>query len=174
MHATMDAAYADADLFEAVRLRYTGDASMVVLLPKTGSPADLAADLGPSDIRVDWQDAQVALTLPRFEFEATVDGLVDALKQLGMRAAFSPGAADFTGITAIPELYVSDVIHKSFIALDEDGTEAAAATAIIMRATSGGGSPPITFTVDRPFLFWIEHSSTGEMLFLGQVTNPGG
>jgi serpin B len=174
MHAAIDAAYAETDGFEAVRLPYTGDAAMVVLLPKTGSPADLAAALGPADLRLDWQAAQITLTLPSFEFEATVDGLVDALEQLGMRAAFSPGAADFTGITAIPELYVSDVIHKSFIALDEDGTEAAAATAIIIRATSGGGSPQVTFTVDRPFLFWIEHSSTGEMLFLGQVTNPGG
>lgn len=173
MHATIDTAYADTGLFEAVRLPYTGDASMVVLLPRVGSPADLAATLDPAELRIDWRNAQVTLTMPSFEFEATVDGLVSALQQLGMRAAFDPGAADFTGITAIPELFVSDVIHKSFIALDEDGTEAAAATAIIMRATSGGGSPQVTFTVDRPFLFWIEHSSTGEMLFLGQVTDPG-
>ena len=173
MRASLPVEYAETDRYEAVRLPYTGDAAMVVLLPKVASPADLAAALDPEDLRIDWRNARVTLTMPSFEFEATVDGLVSALQQLGMRAAFDPGAADFTGITAIPELYVSDVIHKSFIALDEDGTEAAAATAIIIRATSGGGSPQVTFTVDRPFLFWIEHSSTGEMLFLGQVTDPG-
>ena len=112
--------------------------------------------------------------MPSFEFEAEV-GLKSALQELGMRTAFVPpsggSGADFTGITATPELYVSGAFHKTFIALDEEGTEAAAATAIIMRVTSAG-PPPVTFTADRPFLFWIEHSSTGEMLFLGQVTNP--
>ncbi|MBT8247332.1 MAG: serpin family protein, partial [Acidimicrobiia bacterium] len=73
-------------------------------------------------------------------------------------------------ITAARELYVSDAFHKTFIKLDEEGTEAAAATAIIISLESA--PPPATFTADRPFLFYIEHSSTGEMLFLGQVTNP--
>ena len=68
------------------------------------------------------------------------------------------------------ELFVSDVFHKTFIALDEEGTEAAAATAIIISLESA--LQPASFTADHPFLFWIEHSSTGEMLFLGQVTNP--
>ena len=82
----------------------------------------------------------------------------------------SADGADLTGITEIRQLFVSDAFHKTFIALDEEGTEAAAATAIIISLESA--PQPATFTADHPFLFWIEHSSTGEMLFLGQVTNP--
>ena len=174
IHANLRTGYVKTDLFEAVRLPYAGDAAMVVLVPRKGSPAELAADLDQSDLDIEWQPAAVDLTMPSFEFEAEI-GLKSALQELGMRAAFEPpfgdSGADFTGITVVPELYVSGAFHKTFIALDEEGTEAAAATAIILRATSAG-PPPVTFTVDRPFLFWIEHSSTGEMLFLGQVTNP--
>ncbi|NNL97783.1 MAG: serpin family protein [Acidimicrobiia bacterium] len=173
MHANRRMAYASGDLFDAVRLPYAGDAAMVVLLPKAGSPAELAARLTPANLDLAWSDYRVDLTLPSFEFEAEV-GLSDALKALGMPTAFvAPGpdsGADLTGITAARELYVSDAFHKTFIKLDEEGTEAAAATAIIISLESA--PPPATFTADRPFLFYIEHSSTGEMLFLGQVTNP--
>jgi serpin B len=146
---------------------------MVVMLPKEGTPANLAADLTPEDLHPQWIDARVAITLPRFEFESEI-GLKDALVALGMEAAFrdpsAPDGADLTGITPVRELYVADALHKSFIALDEAGTEAAAATALIIGITSL--PQPATFTADRPFLFWIEHTGTGEMLFLGQVTNP--
>jgi serpin B len=175
MHASLRTGYASTDLFEAVRLPYAGDAAMVVLLPKAGSsPAELAAALSPDDLEIVWGDYRVDLILPSFEFEAEVS-LKQALQQLGMRAAFElpfGNGADLTGITAIRELFVSDAFHKTFIALDEEGTEAAAATAIIVAAVSGFVPPQATFTADRPFLFWIEHSTTGDMLFLGQVTNP--
>ena len=146
---------------------------MVVLLPKEGSPADLAAALQQGDLPIPWSGREVNITLPSFEFEGQID-LKAALKELGMQTAFTPpgpDGADLTGITAIRELFVSDAFHKTFIALDEEGTEAAAATALVVGLTSAG-PPPATFTADRPFLFWIEHSSSGEMLFLGQVTNP--
>jgi serpin B len=172
MHGGLKTGYASNDLFEALRLPYAGDASMVVMLPKRGTPAELAAALGSEDLDISWSQHQVAVTLPTFEFEATV-GLKAALQELGMRAAFeSPvgDGADLTGITAVRELFVSDAFHKTFIALDEEGTEAAAATALIVSLESA--PPPATFNADRPFLFWIEHTSTGEMLFLGQVTNP--
>lgn len=173
MHAGLRTGYAATDLYDAVRLPYTGDAAMIVLLPKQGSPAELAAMLGPDDLDIEWGDHQVEITLPPFEFESEI-GLKSALQELGMRAAFEPpnggGGADLTGITAARELYVSDAFHKTFIALDEEGTEAAAATAVIISLRSA--PPPATFTADRPFLFWIEHLSTGEMLFLGQVTDP--
>jgi serpin B len=173
MHANRRNAYATTDLFDAVRLSYAGDAAMVVLLPKEGSPAELAARLTPDDLDIPWSDFSVDISLPSFEFEAEV-GLSDALKALGMPTAFeAPGpdsGADLTGITAARELWVSDAFHKTFIKLDEEGTEAAAATAIIITLESA--PPPATFSADRPFLFYIEHSSTGEMLFLGQVTNP--
>ena len=172
MQANLKTGYADTDLFEAVRLPYAGDAAMVVLLPKQGSPAELAGLLGAEDLDIPWGQYLVDVTLPSFEFEGEL-ALKSALQELGMRAAFeSPvgDGADLTGITEIRELFVSDAFHKTFIALDEEGTEAAAATAIIVSLESA--PQPATFTADRPFLFWIEHSSTGEMLFLGQVTNP--
>ena len=172
MHADLRTGYADTDLFEAVRLPYAGDAAMVVLLPKEGTPTELAAVLEPGDLDITWQERMVDLTLPSFEFDAEVS-LKSALQDLGMRAAFeSPTGegADFTGITEIRELFVSDAFHKTFIALDEEGTEAAAATAIIVGLESA--PQPATFTADRPFLFSIEHTSTGELLFLGQLVDP--
>ena len=172
MHSSLRTGYANTDRFEAVRLPYAGDAAMVVLLPKKGSPAELAAELDPGDLDISWGEYRVEITLPSFEFEAEI-GLKSALQELGMRTAFelpSGDGADLTGITATRELYVSDAFHKTFIALDEEGTEAAAATAIIVSLESA--PQPATFVADRPFLFWIEHSSTGEMLFLGQVTIP--
>ncbi len=172
MHAGLRTGFAETDRFQAVRLPYAGDAAMVVLLPTTGSPAELAAALDVSDLDIAWQEHIVDLTLPSFEFEAEIS-LKSALQALGMRAAFERpfgDGADFTGITEVRELYVSDAFHKTFVALDEEGTEAAAATAIIIGLESA--PPPATFTADRPFLFWIEHGSTGEMLFLGQVTDP--
>jgi len=172
MHANRRNSYASTDLFDAVRLSYAGDAAMVVLLPKEGSPAELAARLTPDDLDIPWSDFAVDISLPAFEFEAEV-GLKAALQQLGMTTAFefpSADGADLTGITEIRELFVSDAFHKTFVKLDEEGTEAAAATAIIITLESL--PPPATFNANRPFLFYIEHSSTGEMLFLGQVTDP--
>jgi serpin B len=172
MHAGLRTGYAETDLFEAVRLPYAGDAAMVVLLPEQGSPAELVTTLTPENLEIPWGDYLVDVTLPSFEFDAEI-ALKPALQELGMRAAFewpSTGGADLTGITAVRELFVSDAFHKTFIALDEEGTEAAAATAIIVSLESA--PEPVGFTVDRPFLFWIEHSSTGELLFLGQITNP--
>ncbi|MDX2343990.1 MAG: serpin family protein [Acidimicrobiia bacterium] len=172
MQANRKMGYASNELFDAVRLPYAGDAAMVVLLPKSGSPAGLAAALGPDDLSIAWDERQVTLTLPSFEFETEL-GLKSVLQELGMRTAFegpSGNGADLTGITAVRELYVSDAFHKTFVALDEEGTEAAAATALVITLESAAA--PATLTANRPFLFWIEHSSTGEMLFLGQVTNP--
>jgi len=175
MHQSIRTGYAETDTVEAVRLPYAGDAAMVVVLPKAGSPAELVATLEPADLEFSWSDSMVALTLPSFEFEADIP-LTDVLKEMGMNAAFvapssgSDNEADLTGISAIRELYVTDVLHKTFIALDENGTEAAAATAVIVGRTSL--PEPATFTANQPFLFFIEHVPTGEMLFLGQVMDP--
>jgi serpin B len=172
MHDNLRTLYADTDSFQALRLPYAGDAAMVVLLPREGSPAELAASLSVDDVAIEWGEFAVDVTLPSFEFEADV-ALKSALQALGMRAAFEGpfgDGADLTGITAVRELYVSDAFHKTFIALDEEGTEAAAATALIISLESA--PMPATFTADRPFLFWIEHTPTGEMLFLGQVMDP--
>jgi serpin B len=107
------------------------------------------------------------LTMPKFEFR-TQAGSPEALKTLGMRKAF--GDADFSAMTKQEALSVSDVIHEAFIAVDEEGTEAAAATAVVM--LSSAFSPEVQLTVDRPFLFALRDRDTGAVLFLGRVTDP--
>lgn len=162
--------YADLPNYEAIHLDYAGDARMVIALPKGGmTPAQLAATLDPS-ATIPFDERLVNLTLPKFDFDATTP-LGDALTALGMTEAFNQAAANLDPITGAPnDLFVSDAIHKTFIKVDENGTEAAAATGIVVGVVSA--PPPATFTADRPFLFWIEHTPTNEMLFLGQVTNP--
>lgn len=172
LNGSQPAQFASEDGYIAVRLPFAGDAAMVFALPDAGSsPVELARALGP-DLIERWEPRSVNLTIPKFEFESDID-LGRVLQELGMVAAFDPVAADLDAITDEPnDLYVSDALHKSFIAVDESGAEAAAATAIVVRATSAGPEPA-TFVADRPFLFWIEHTPTGEPLFLGQVTDPG-
>lgn len=176
MHGSPQAGYAATDLYEAVRLPYAGDAAMVVMLPNQGTPADLIGELSPDAMAPRWTNASLDVTMPSFEFESEIP-LKQVLMDLGIRTAFeapSPTAgADLTGITPARELFVTDALHKAFIALDEHGTEAAAATALVVGLTAAG-PPPQNFVADRPFLFWIEHVPTGEVLFLGQVTNPAG
>ncbi len=164
---------ATGDGYLAMRLPYEGGASMLLVVPDEGRFEEVAAGLGPSDlaaIAATEQVRRVNLTMPRFEFRTQLD-LNEALQELGMVAAFGPGGADFTGMTERRELFVGHVIHEAFIAVDEAGTEAAAATAVMAQMTSGGGTP-IPIAVDRPFLFFIRHDSTGEILFMGQVTDP--
>jgi serpin B len=170
--------YARGDDHQAVRLPYTGDASMLLVLPDTGAFTDVLAALDAdafASVEASLQPTPLTVGLPRFEFRTEL-GLNDVLRALGIEAALvappGPGSADFTGMTEIPELYVSDVVHQAFITVDEEGTEAAAATAVIMRATSALPEEPTEVIFDRPFLFFIQHDSTGEILFMGQVTNP--
>lgn len=175
MHASIRTGYASRDGFEALRLPYAGDAEMVIVLPKEGSPAELAASFEPGDLDIRWQDSQVDVTLPSFEFATNVP-LKGILQQLGMQAAFeSPGSgpdggADLTGIVASRELFVWEAVHRTKIGVDEYGTEASAASAVIAGRLSR--PTPEVFTADRPFLFWIRHIPTGEVLFLGQLVDP--
>jgi serpin B len=110
--------------------------------------------------------------MPKFEFDSEF-GLKDTLADMGMPVAFSPDEADFSGMTGNSELFISDVIHKAFVAVDEAGTEAAAATAVIVGTTSMPTEPPVEVTVDRPFIFLIRDIETGSILFVGRVLNPG-
>jgi serpin B len=113
---------------------------------------------------------QVELKMPKFDFESAF-GLSDILLDLGMKTAFDLQSADFSGIDSTKELFISDIIHKAFISVDEQGTEAAAATSIVFRSTS----LPVTevqLTIDHPFIFLIQDKPTGTILFLGQVLDP--
>jgi serpin B len=92
---------------------------------------------------------------------------------MGMTDAFSSSKADFTGITKQEPLFIGAVLHKAFVAVDEKGTEAAAATVVLMRAGSAmRPDDPVPFVVDHPFLFLIRHPATGSLLFLGRVDDP--
>lgn len=113
----------------------------------------------------------VRLTMPKFEFR-TQTGLNVPLLTLGMTTPFDPSAADFSGMTTQESLFISEVIHEAFIKVDEEGTEAAAATAVVMELTAAPAIEPVELTLDRPFLFAIRDRDTGTILFLGRVTDP--
>ncbi|MCK5797640.1 MAG: serpin family protein, partial [Deltaproteobacteria bacterium] len=116
------------------------------------------------------KNAVVTLTLPKFTFE-TKTKLNDQLKALGMTDAFDSARADFSGITGSRNLHIGLVQHNAFIKIDEKGTEAAAATAVVMDI--GSAAPDFkTLAVDRPFLFLIRDHATGAILFVGRVLNP--
>ena len=175
MRASESFGYAAGEGFQAVDLLYDGgELSMVVLLPAEGTfePFDAALDAEQmSDILRQLSRQQVALSMPKFEFESEFS-LSTTLQEMGMVDAFR-GSADFSGMTGTRELYISDVIHKAFVAVDESGTEAAAATAVIMRL-SAAPAEPVHVTVDRPFIFLIRDIETGTILFVGRVMDPSG
>jgi len=166
--------YTDGDGYQAVELLYDGDElSMVIMLPDDGQfeafEEGLQADR-ISDIIDSLQLAEVALTMPQFEFDSEFS-LKDTLADMGMPVAFSD-AADFSGMTGKRDLYIAEVVHKAFVAVDEAGTEAAAATAVVMELTAIP-DPPVEVTLDRPFVFLIRDIETGAILFVGRVMNPG-
>jgi serpin B len=165
--------YTDGEGYQAVELLYDGDElSMVIMLPDDGQfevfEEGLQAD-EVSNIIDSLQLAEVALTMPQFEFDSEFS-LKDTLADMGMPVAFSD-AADFSGMTGSPELFIADVIHKAFVAVDEAGTEAAAATAVPMELTAMP-DPPVEVALDRPFIFLIRDIETGAILFVGRVVNP--
>ena len=174
MRGTAARAYVRRDGYQAVLLPYTGGSlAMTVILPDGPLavllPAIAAHGLG--GVLVGASRHQVTLSMPRFRVEAAFD-LIPALRQLGVNEAFGDGA-DFSGITEAGPLRISTVAHKAYVDVDEQGTEAAAATAVSIRAAAAFRSPPpVTMVVDRPFLFAIDHTATGLPLFLGQVSRP--
>jgi serpin B len=109
------------------------------------------------------------LNFPKFEFETEIS-LATILAKMGMPSAFNDGA-DFSGMTGTKDLFISDVFHKAFVSVDEEGTEAAAATAVVMSVTSAPENP-LRLEVDRPFLFLIRDIQTNSILFMGRVVEP--
>ncbi len=166
--------YATANGYLAVELPYDGrEMSMVILLPEHGQLDVYERPLSAETldkIVAGLAPQQVKLTMPKFEFDAAFS-LRDALSEMGMPAAFTADA-DLTGMTAERELFISDVFHKAFVKVDENGTEAAAATAVVVGLTSFNPVEPIEVKVDRPFLFLIRDVKTGTILFVGRVVDP--
>jgi serpin B len=175
MRQTESFGYTEGEGYQAVELPYDGrELSMVILLPEAGEfePFDNSLDAGRvNGILKDLAYRQVALTMPKFEFESDLS-LAETLAAMGMPDAFT-SAADFSGMTGARDLFISNVIHKAFVAVDEAGTEAAAATAVIMKELSAAVEEPVEVTVDHPFIFLIRDIETGTILFVGRVTNPG-
>jgi serpin B len=174
MKQTESFGYTDGGGYQAIELLYDGgELSMVILLPEAGQFEAFEEGLGAqqvTNIVSRLQLTEVALTMPRFEFDSEF-GLNDTLAGMGMPIAFSPDDADFSGMTGNRELFISDVVHKAFVAVDEAGTEAAAATAVIMTNTAVP-PPPVEVTIDCPFIFLIRDIETGSILFVGRVLNP--
>jgi len=175
--------YAKREGFTAVALPYSGgELQFLVLLPNEVNGLDtleskLSANMLAECARL--QERDVDLHLPKFKFEPPTIPLSEKLRALGMKSAFDqpPGSADFGKITPRKSngyLAISEVFHKTFIAVDEKGTEAAAATAAaLMEVTAVMPKPePIEVKVDRPFLYAIQHVPSGACLFLGRVTDP--
>jgi len=167
--------YGKGENFQAVEIPYTGNStSMLVLMPDDGAFREVEGALTPEvldSVLETLEYTSVALTLPKFEFEKEFS-LANTLADMGMPSAFD-AEADFSGITGGKDLYISDVFHKAFVAVDEEGTEAAAATAVVMAETALPAEP-VQMRVDRPFLFLIREHQTGTIIFLGRVLNPAG
>ena len=174
MKQTESFGYTEGEGYQAVELQYDGgELSMVVFLPEAGQFEDFEKTLNAQQVDAiisDLRHIEVALTMPRFEFDSEFS-LKDTLAGMGMPIAFS-SSADFSGMTGMRELSISDVMHKAFVAVDEAGTEAAAATAVIVGLTAVP-EPLVEVTVDRPFIFLIRDIETGAILFVGRVLNPG-
>ncbi|MFA4849846.1 MAG: serpin family protein [Methanoregula sp.] len=173
--------YAETDSVQYIELPYahkTGKAlSMAVILPKGDDLKPAEAVLNESNLSALQDSAssrRVKLYLPKFRMETRYE-LPDTLSALGMPTAFTPGAADFSGMDGTKNLFISEVIHKAFIDVNEEGTEAAAATGVVMteRAIAPGGSLPV-FRADHPFVFLIQDKETGTILFIGRVADPAG
>ena len=175
MRGTASRAYLRGDGYQAVLLPYQDiGLAMAVLLPDGPlaalRPKVAAAGLG--GLLAGTSRHQVTLSMPRFRLEAAFD-LIPALRRLGVAEAFGDHA-DFGGITEAEPLQIGAVAHKAYVDVDERGTEAAAATAVVMRTLAAMRPPPaVTMLVDRPFLFAIVDTVTSLPVFLGQVSRPG-
>jgi serpin B len=175
--------YAKREGYSAVSLPYAGnDLQFLVLLPEDVNglrafESKLSAEMLAQCAKLEERD--VDLHLPKFKIEPPTITLAEKLEALGMKTAFNQptGSANFDRMAPRkPDdyLYISQVFHKTFIAVDEKGTEAAAATAVAMMAATAlrERPPPIEVKVDRPFLYAIQHVPSGVCLFLGRVTDP--
>ena len=172
--------YAAGDGYQMIELPYAGsEFAFTVILPDAGRFEMVEQELDPAMLanalaQLDGRD--LILSMPKFEFDSSAR-LGDPLKALGMTDAFDPVLANFDGMldaSATEPLFISEVVHKAFISLDEEGTEATAATAVIMAAGAGApGDEPLEVRIDRPFIFLIRDTQTGAILFMGRVMNPG-
>jgi serpin B len=182
MHQSGGFNYLKGDAFRALEIPYQkSETSLIVFLPdRYDGLSDFERSLNAPSMR-QWLSQlrpvpKVTLTLPTFKINQEFE-MQETLGAMGMPSAFLPSTADFSGISHSRKLFVSAMIHKTFIEVDEEGTEAAAASegfGVAGMDGIGGGAedPPISFTVDHPFIFLIRHNPSGSILFIGRVIDP--
>jgi serpin B len=173
--------YAETSDYQAIELPYEkNDLSMIVILPKTGKVSAAESSLTVAQlasIKSTMASNLVDVYLPKFKFNTSYN-MNQTLSAMGMSTAFNPDSADFTGMydrnkANGENLYIGLVIHKAYVDVYEEGTEAAAATGVAMMASSiAEPIPPKIFNADHPFIFAIAHNATGSILFLGKVNDP--
>jgi len=175
MNQKAEFGYMETDTFQALDLPYVDEElSMVILLPNKFDALDeFEKTLTPDNLSL-WlakiHKREVVVFVPKFKMTSQFS-LASVLKSMGMQDAFSSGA-DFSGINGKRDLFISAVIHKAYVEVNEEGTEAAAATGVVMRLTSIGPAPIPVFRADHPFLFLIRDNLSGGILFIGRVANP--
>ena len=175
MHKIGAAQFMQGDGFKAMQLNYKdGQTSMLILLPDAvdGLPK-LEAKFSPQmlgDVLAKLEQSAAGITIPKFEFSQQLS-LPQTLKSMGIQKAFTPGEADFSRMDGKTDLFLSDVVHKAYVAVNEKGTEAAAATGAVMMPTA---IPMVRmeFVADHPFMFLIRNQRTGAILFIGRVWDP--
>lgn len=175
MYHNGDFRYGSNKNVQVIELPYQGETtSMIIILPKEkGGLAEAELLLMSKALKSVVEDRlrmqEVELFLPKFKITSQFE-LNKVLPLLGMKEAFVSGKANFSGIDGTRKLFVSNVIHKTFIQVDEEGTEAAGATAVVGKFESF--SEPVVFRADHPFVFFIVHKPTGVILFMGRIVNP--
>ncbi len=167
--------YAEFDALQVLEMPYEGeDLSMVVLLPRRGVALPELEAAFTTENLMRWIGAldtqPVAVRFPKFTVRSGFS-LVETLSAMGMSLAFSH-QADFSAMGGRSELVIDDVIHQAFVEVDEQGTEAAAATAVVMAERSALAPSPVEFRADRPFVYLLRDRATGSILFMGRVTDP--
>lgn len=170
--------YAASEAGQAVALPYgDGQFRALLVLPAVHAPESLGALTSSNEavqaLRAALQPQRLLLSMPRFTLQYGVASLKAALSAMGLEPAFVARAGDFTGISDNPDVHVSDVLHKALLEVTEEGTVAAAATAVVMATRMiAVQPPPVVLTFDRPFLMVIEDAQTGAPLFMGRVVHP--
>jgi serpin B len=176
MHESMLYPYMQGNGYQAVELAYAGEtAAMDIIVPDAGNFETFEESFNKETLDQalsGMQSTNMALGLPKFEFTKDFS-LSDALASMGMSDAFNSDLANFSGMSDKKDLYIGDVIHKAFVAVDEKGTEAAAATAVIMEGATAIRHD-VNLQIDRPFIFVIRDTVNRQILFIGRVMNPAG
>jgi serpin B len=164
--------YTETDDLQILELPYNGDdVSMIIVLPKENNITIAEKAINPTSL-LEWKDSfaklDVQVSIPKFKLETEYD-LRNYLKKMGMNISFTPNA-DFSGMTGRKDLYIGKVVHKAYVEVNEEGTEAAAATGVHMVLTAI--PDVVSFNADHPFIFIIQHRETGNILFMGKIVDP--